>query len=65
MTREDVGRGTWTLLHTMAAAFPEKPSKAQQRDAAEFVRGGGEESHRRIIWIRVPYIIKPYLLTIV
>ncbi|CAI5995632.1 unnamed protein product [Closterium sp. NIES-65] len=36
-TKEELGRATWTFLHTLAAQFPEKPSKQQQKDAREFV----------------------------
>ncbi|GJP49413.1 hypothetical protein CLOM_g8622 [Closterium sp. NIES-68] len=36
-TKEELGRATWTFLHTLAAQFPEKPSKQQQKDAKEFV----------------------------
>jgi FAD-linked sulfhydryl oxidase len=35
VTREELGRCTWTLLHALAAQFPERPSRAQQRDAGE------------------------------
>jgi len=38
LTREELGRSTWTLLHALAAAFPEAPSRQQQRDARELVR---------------------------
>lgn len=31
--REELGRGTWDLLHTMAAWFPDKPSSSE-KDAA-------------------------------
>ena len=37
VTREDVGRATWTLLHSVAAAYPERPSRAQRRAAAALV----------------------------
>lgn len=33
VSREDLGRATWTFLHTLAAQFPEHPTKQQQRDA--------------------------------
>ncbi|CAI5471000.1 unnamed protein product [Closterium sp. Yama58-4] len=36
-TKEELGRATWTFLHTLAAQFPEKPSKQQQKDAKDFV----------------------------
>jgi FAD-linked sulfhydryl oxidase len=29
-TPEDIGRATWTLLHSMAAAYPERPSPQVQ-----------------------------------
>lgn len=33
VTKEDVGRATWLLLHTLAAQYPDRPSRQQQRDA--------------------------------
>eukprot|EP00898_Chlorokybus_atmophyticus_P001282 jgi/Chlat1/2154/Chrsp17S02731 len=36
-TKEELGRSTWTLLHTLAAQFPERPTKQQQRDAKELI----------------------------
>lgn len=36
-TKEDLGRATWTFLHTMAAQFPAKPTKQQQRDARTLI----------------------------
>ena len=37
VTREDLGRATWTLLHTLAAQFPGKPSRQQRKDAKQLV----------------------------
>lgn len=37
-SKEQLGRSTWTLLHTMAAQYPEKPSKRQKRDVQTLVR---------------------------
>ncbi|ERN07647.1 hypothetical protein AMTR_s00155p00013140 [Amborella trichopoda] len=34
-TKEEVGRATWTLLHTIAAQLPERPTKQQKRDVKE------------------------------
>ncbi|KIW05780.1 uncharacterized protein PV09_03635 [Verruconis gallopava] len=34
---EQLGRSSWTLLHTMAATYPERPNAEQQRDAVSFV----------------------------
>jgi hypothetical protein len=49
VTREELGRCTWTLLHTLAAQYAEQPTKQQQRDARELVRAGargrGAASH--------------------
>lgn len=36
--REEVGRATWMLLHTIAAQFPDKPTKRQQQDVKTLVR---------------------------
>lgn len=33
VTKEELGRATWTFLHTLAAQFPEHPSRQQQKDA--------------------------------
>ncbi|GFR52344.1 hypothetical protein Agub_g14889, partial [Astrephomene gubernaculifera] len=35
--KADLGRATWTLLHTLAAQLPERPSRQQQRDVAALV----------------------------
>ena len=35
--REELGRATWTLLHTLAAQFPDRPSRQQQKDARTLV----------------------------
>jgi FAD-linked sulfhydryl oxidase len=37
MTREELGRATWVFLHTLAAQFPERPSRQQQRDARALI----------------------------
>ena len=36
-SKEELGRATWTLLHTLAAQFPETPTHSQQRDAQQLV----------------------------
>mmetsp|Transcript_23037 Transcript_23037/g.63985 ORF Transcript_23037/g.63985 Transcript_23037/m.63985 type:complete len:229 (+) Transcript_23037:244-930(+) len=38
VSREELGRATWTLLHTTAAQFPDRPTRRQQKDARELVR---------------------------
>ena len=35
--REELGRHTWTLLHTTAAYFPDEPTSAQKAAAIDFV----------------------------
>lgn len=37
VTREEVGRATWTFLHTLAAQYPEKPTRQQRRDARNLI----------------------------
>jgi FAD-linked sulfhydryl oxidase len=37
VSKEELGRATWTLLHTLAAQFPEKPTKQQKRDVKELM----------------------------
>lgn len=38
LDKSSLGRATWSLLHTMAAAYPIKPTKENQRDMEEFIR---------------------------
>uniref|UniRef100_A0A1D1XWU7 Sulfhydryl oxidase n=1 Tax=Anthurium amnicola TaxID=1678845 RepID=A0A1D1XWU7_9ARAE len=35
LTKEELGRATWTLLHTIAAQYPDHPSRQQKRDAKD------------------------------
>ncbi|CAL8461726.1 g1257 [Coccomyxa elongata] len=37
VTKEDLGRATWLLLHTIAAQYPANPSKQQRKDVAALV----------------------------
>lgn len=37
INREDVGRATWTFLHALAAQYPEKPTRQQQRDVKQLM----------------------------
>ncbi|EOA38525.1 hypothetical protein CARUB_v10010320mg, partial [Capsella rubella] len=37
VTKEDLGRATWTFLHTLAAQYPEKPSRQQKKDVKELM----------------------------
>ena len=34
---EELGRSTWTLLHTMTAQYPERPSLTQQMEIKSFI----------------------------
>lgn len=36
-TKEELGRATWTLLHTLAAQYPDNPSRAQRKDVNTFL----------------------------
>lgn len=35
---ESLGRSSWTLLHLIAATFPESPTNKQQQDLKQFLR---------------------------
>lgn len=37
VTKEELGRATWTFLHTLAAQFPDQPTRQQQRDVKELM----------------------------
>ncbi|XP_071930949.1 FAD-linked sulfhydryl oxidase ERV1 isoform X3 [Coffea arabica] len=37
VTKEELGRATWTLLHTLAAQYPEKPTRQQKKDVKELM----------------------------
>ncbi|KAG5391440.1 hypothetical protein IGI04_021403 [Brassica rapa subsp. trilocularis] len=32
VTKEELGKATWTFLHTLAAQYPEKPTRQQKKD---------------------------------
>ncbi|ODQ48151.1 hypothetical protein PICMEDRAFT_51367 [Pichia membranifaciens NRRL Y-2026] len=34
---EELGRSTWTLLHSIAATYPDKPTKSQQENLSQFM----------------------------
>ncbi|XP_060564979.1 FAD-linked sulfhydryl oxidase ALR-like [Ruditapes philippinarum] len=35
--KDELGRNTWSFLHTMAANYPQKPSEQQQQDMTDFM----------------------------
>ncbi|KAG9440265.1 hypothetical protein H6P81_020430 [Aristolochia fimbriata] len=37
LSKEELGRATWTLLHTVAAQYPDQPTKQQKRDVKELM----------------------------
>ncbi|GAB5372314.1 hypothetical protein AAMO2058_001654600 [Amorphochlora amoebiformis] len=38
LNRKELGRSTWALLHTMAAYYPDNPTKQQKQDMEQFMR---------------------------
>ncbi|GKV19844.1 hypothetical protein SLEP1_g30053 [Rubroshorea leprosula] len=37
VTKEELGRATWTFLHTLAAQYPENPTRQQRKDVKELM----------------------------
>ncbi|KAB2635999.1 FAD-linked sulfhydryl oxidase ERV1-like [Pyrus ussuriensis x Pyrus communis] len=37
LTKEELGRSTWTFLHTLAAQYPDKPTRQQKKDVKELI----------------------------
>ncbi|KAE8008102.1 hypothetical protein FH972_004647 [Carpinus fangiana] len=37
VTKEELGRATWTFLHTLAAQYPDNPTRQQKRDVKELM----------------------------
>ncbi|XP_052192114.1 FAD-linked sulfhydryl oxidase ERV1 [Diospyros lotus] len=38
VTKEELGRATWTFLHTLAAQYPDKPTRQQKKDVKELMQ---------------------------
>ncbi|KAM3303214.1 FAD-linked sulfhydryl oxidase ERV1 isoform X1 [Capsicum chacoense] len=37
VTKEELGRATWTFLHTLGAQYPDKPTRQQRKDVKELM----------------------------
>lgn len=52
ITKDDLGRATWTLLHTLAAQYPASPTKRQQKDVKALVRSQSFTLHPHMLTCR-------------
>lgn len=50
VSREDLGRASWTFLHTLAAQYPDKPTRSQQRDVKALVSSCSRLSYTGCHW---------------
>lgn len=48
VSKEELGRATWTMLHTLAVQYPQAPTKQQQKDVKTLVRGCYPAAHE--VW---------------
>lgn len=46
VSKEELGRATWTMLHTLAVQYPQAPTKQQQKDVKTLVRGCYSAAHK-------------------
>ncbi|KAL6209936.1 hypothetical protein ACLB2K_020875 [Fragaria x ananassa] len=44
VTKEGLGRATWTFLHTLAAQYPDNPTRQQKKDVKELAGSHAEFS---------------------
>ena len=48
ITKEELGRATWTLLHGIAAQYPDHPSRQQKKDVKQLVRCAAHRLRRQL-----------------
>ena len=58
VSREELGRATWLLLHTLAAQYPDRPSKQQKKDVTTLVRSHPSPEDLRLHCILIVSLIE-------
>ncbi|CAA2967255.1 FAD-linked sulfhydryl oxidase ERV1 [Olea europaea subsp. europaea] len=60
VTKEELGRATWTFLHTLAAQYPDKPTRQQKKDVKELAIQ--RRNYRaKLAWYQSPKILFSYM----
>ena len=67
LDKDELGRNTWSFLHTTAAYYPDKPTEQQQRDMKQMIHifsrfypcdFCAEDLREKYVWAREAFLFK-------